>query len=81
MSPLLNNRTVCEEASTLPLLSETPVINVARSHHSIGCDLPINLVLLKQSPLESVEAYDTIVTVWVHGKPISRDSLAANSSK
>jgi imidazolonepropionase-like amidohydrolase len=40
-----------------------------------------NLVLLKKSPLESVDAYDSIVTVWVHGRPISRDSLAANSSK
>jgi imidazolonepropionase-like amidohydrolase len=40
-----------------------------------------NLVLLKKSPLESVDAYDSIVTVWVHGKPFSRDSLAANSSK
>jgi imidazolonepropionase-like amidohydrolase len=40
-----------------------------------------NLVLLRKSPLESVDAYDSIVTVWVHGKPISRDSLAANSNK
>jgi imidazolonepropionase-like amidohydrolase len=40
-----------------------------------------NLVLLKKSPLESVDAYDSIVTVWVHGRQISRDSLAANSSK
>ena len=40
-----------------------------------------NLILLKKSPLETVDAYDSIVTVWVHGRPISRDSLAANSSK
>jgi imidazolonepropionase-like amidohydrolase len=40
-----------------------------------------NLVLLKKSPLESVEAYDTIVTVWVRGRAASRGSLAANSSK
>jgi imidazolonepropionase-like amidohydrolase len=40
-----------------------------------------NLVLMKQSPLESLEAYDSITTVWVHGKPISRDGLAANSEK
>jgi imidazolonepropionase-like amidohydrolase len=40
-----------------------------------------NLVLLKKSPLESVDAYDSIVTIWLHGKPMSRDSLAANSSK
>jgi len=40
-----------------------------------------NLVLLKQSPLESVDAYDSITTVWVHGTPVSRDSLAADSNK
>jgi imidazolonepropionase-like amidohydrolase len=40
-----------------------------------------NLVLLKKSPLESVDAYDSIVTIWVQGRPASRGSLAANSSK
>jgi imidazolonepropionase-like amidohydrolase len=40
-----------------------------------------NLVLLRRSPLESVEAYDSITTVWVHGEQVSRDSLAANSEK
>jgi imidazolonepropionase-like amidohydrolase len=40
-----------------------------------------NLVLLKQSPLDSVDAYDSITTVWVHGEPIPRDSLAADSGK
>jgi imidazolonepropionase-like amidohydrolase len=40
-----------------------------------------NLVLLKKSPLESMDAYDSIVMIWVHGRPASRDSLAASSSK
>ena len=40
-----------------------------------------NLVLLRKSPLESVDAYDSIVTVWVHGMSMSRDSLAASPSK
>jgi len=40
-----------------------------------------NLVLLKQSPLETVDAYDSITTVWLHGKPVSRESLAVNSDK
>jgi imidazolonepropionase-like amidohydrolase len=40
-----------------------------------------NLVLLKRSPLESAEAYDSITTVWVHGQEVSRDSLAADSNK
>ena len=38
-----------------------------------------NLVLLKKSPLESVDAYDSIVTIWVHGKQVSRASLAASA--
>jgi imidazolonepropionase-like amidohydrolase len=40
-----------------------------------------NLVLMKKSPLETVDAYDSITTVWVHGKAVSRDSLAANTNK
>jgi imidazolonepropionase-like amidohydrolase len=40
-----------------------------------------NLVLLKKSPLESIDAYDSIVMIWVHGKQASRDSLAANTVK
>ena len=40
-----------------------------------------NLVLLKKSPLESIDAYDSIVTIWVRGKQVSRDNLAANAVK
>jgi len=38
-----------------------------------------NLILLRKSPLETVDAYDSVVTVWVHGEPASRDSLAVTS--
>jgi len=40
-----------------------------------------NLVLLRKSPLESVDAYDSIVTVWVHGTQISRESLTAGRNR
>jgi hypothetical protein len=40
-----------------------------------------NLVLMKKSPLESVDAYDSITTVWVHGKAVPRDNLAVNSNR
>jgi imidazolonepropionase-like amidohydrolase len=38
-----------------------------------------NLVLLKRSPLETLDAYDSIVTVWIGGKRVSRESLAADA--
>jgi imidazolonepropionase-like amidohydrolase len=37
-----------------------------------------NLVLLEKSPLESVEAYDGVVSVWIHGTALRREALAAN---
>ncbi len=37
-----------------------------------------NLVLMDRSPLDSIEAYDSIVTVWVRGKPVAREALAAD---
>lgn len=40
-----------------------------------------NLVLLKKSPLQSVDAYDSITTVFVHGKPILREGLAADAKR
>lgn len=40
-----------------------------------------NLVLMKKSPLESVEAYDCITTVWApHGRQFPAD-LAVNSTR
>ncbi len=40
-----------------------------------------NLLLVSKSPLETVEAYDTITTVFVHGKAVPRNSLIADSYK
>jgi imidazolonepropionase-like amidohydrolase len=40
-----------------------------------------NLLLLKKSPLASLDAYDSITTVWVHGTAVARDSLAIDSGK
>jgi imidazolonepropionase-like amidohydrolase len=39
-----------------------------------------NLVMMKENPLETVDAYDSITTVWVHGLQIPRESLAANAA-
>jgi len=40
-----------------------------------------NLLLLSKSPLESLDAYDSITTIFLHGQPIPRDHLVANSTK
>ncbi|MGA8431658.1 MAG: hypothetical protein WB729_17675 [Candidatus Sulfotelmatobacter sp.] len=48
---------------------------------AIVAEASAGVVLMKQSPLDSVDAYDSITTVWVHGKAIDRDSLTAGANK
>lgn len=40
-----------------------------------------NLVLMAKNPLETIDAYDSITTVFVHGRPIPREDLAASAKK
>jgi imidazolonepropionase-like amidohydrolase len=40
-----------------------------------------NLVLMTKNPLETIDAYDSITTVFVHGEPISREDLAADEKR
>jgi len=40
-----------------------------------------NLLLLRGDPLKSVEAYDSIETVFLHGRPIARETLSARAVK
>ncbi|MTV39106.1 amidohydrolase family protein [Duganella radicis] len=58
-------------------------INNARAFHleaDVGSIEPgklANLVLMKESPLQDIRAYDSVQTVWVRGQAAARDSLAA----
>ena len=40
-----------------------------------------NLVMLNKSPLQSLDAYDSITKVWVHGEAVLRDDLAVDARK
>ena len=72
-----------EAGLSLEQIFKAATINNARAFKldsQVGTIQPgkiANLVLLRKSPLASVDAYDSVVTVWVHGKQISRASLAA----
>jgi hypothetical protein len=67
---------------SLEQLFKAATINNARAFHldkelgTIEAGKVANLVLMKESPLQDVRAYDTVDTVWVRGKPMARASLA-----
>ena len=37
-----------------------------------------NLLLLKANPLDSIESWNSIETIILHGEPIARESLLVN---
>lgn len=83
----LEMRQLQEAGMSLTQIFEAATINNAREFKldsQIGTIEPgkiANLVLLKKSPLETVDAYDNITTVFVHGRPILRENLAADAKK
>jgi len=68
---------------SLKQVFKAATINNARAFHleaEVGSIEPgklANLVLMKESPLQDIRAYDSVQTVWVRGKPAARDNLAA----
>lgn len=69
---------------SLQAIFEAATINNARllkldSHYgSVSVGKIANLLLLKHNPLKSIEAWDSIETVILHGQPIARQSLSAS---
>jgi imidazolonepropionase-like amidohydrolase len=69
----------------LPRLLEGATIEAARAFHldslygTVEAGKIANLLLLRRSPLESVEAYDSIDVVVVRGKVLDRSVLIAQS--
>jgi hypothetical protein len=67
---------------SLAQIFKAATINNARAFHleaEVGSIEPgklANLVLMQQSPLQDIHAYDTVDTIWLRGKPAQRESLA-----
>jgi hypothetical protein len=55
----------------------TPLLHLDDKIGTVEPGRTANLVLLRANPLESVTAFDTIDTVFLHGRPIPRAELSA----
>jgi imidazolonepropionase-like amidohydrolase len=75
---------LAESGATLRQILQAATVNNAKAFHlenSYGTIQPgkiANLLLLKKNPLETMEAYDAIATVILHGKALPRATLSAN---
>jgi len=87
LNQYLEMQDLCSAGVSLRQIFRAETIENARMFHldsQVGTIEPgkvANLVLLHKSPLETIDAYDSIVTVFVHGKPISRDNLVVHPKR
>jgi imidazolonepropionase-like amidohydrolase len=68
-----------EELLKAATLRNAQTFHLDKDIGSVEVGKVANLVLLKKDPLKTVEAYDSIEAVIVHGKVVKRDLLRAAS--
>jgi imidazolonepropionase-like amidohydrolase len=79
----LEMRNLREAGMSLAQIFKAATINNARTFKldaelgTIEAGKVANLVLMKTSPLVDIRAYDEVQTIWLRGRPVARDSLAA----
>ena len=60
-------------------LDNATALGLSHELGSIEVGKRADLLLLKENPLASVSAYDSIETIFLNGEPISRDALRAHN--
>jgi imidazolonepropionase-like amidohydrolase len=58
-------------------LSNAQALGLSREIGTVQIGKRANLLLLRENPTETVEAYDKIVKVILHGRVLNREELAA----
>lgn len=59
-------------------INNARTFKIERQVGTIEVGKAANLLLMKKSPLQDIDAYDSIETVWVRGQQVARAALAAN---
>jgi imidazolonepropionase-like amidohydrolase len=62
-------------------LSNAEALGLARDTGTVQVGKRANLLLLRDNPAETVEAYDGIVKVILRGRVLDRTDLAANGAE
>ncbi len=65
-----------EEVLAAATINNAKQFNIDKDYGSVEEGKIANLLLLKNNPLVSIESWDSIETIFLHGKPIARGELA-----
>ena len=61
-------------------LANAEALGLSREIGAVQPGMRANLLLLREDPTQTIEAYDAIVKVILHGQVLDRMELAANST-
>ena len=66
-----------EEVLAAATINNAKQFRIDKDYGTVEVGKVANLLLLKTNPLDSIESWNRIETIILHGEPIKRESLAA----
>jgi imidazolonepropionase-like amidohydrolase len=67
-----------EEVLAAATINNAKQFRIDNDYGTVEVGKIANLLLLKASPLDSIESWNSIETIILHGEPIARESLVVN---
>jgi hypothetical protein len=78
MQAMVNAGLSPEQVLAAATINNAKQFNIDNDYGTVELGKIANLLILKSNPLNSVKAWNSIETIFLHGKPIARESLIAN---
>jgi hypothetical protein len=76
MKAMVNAGLSLEEVLAAATINNAKQFRIDKDYGTVEVGKIANLLLLKTNPLESLESWDSIETIFLHGNPIARENLA-----
>ncbi len=78
MKAMVNAGLSLEDILAAATINNAKQFKIENDYGTVEVGKIANLLLLKSNPLNSIESWNGIDTIILHGKPITRDELVAN---
>ncbi len=78
MKAMVNAGLSLTEVLDAATINNAKKFKIENNYGTVEVGKMANLLLLKNNPLGSIESWNSIDTVFLHGKPISRAELVVN---
>ena len=78
MKAMANAGLTLEDILAAATVNNAKQFKIAQDYGTVEVGKIANLLLLNSNPLDSIDAWNSIETIILHGKPLARADLIAN---